>query len=78
MRNRLRALLLAGVALVTAAAPLPSRPVAAATRPSGGGLTATIRYTEYGIPHIVAKDYPGLGFGRHRLPTRHAPWPTGS
>ncbi|MEU9482709.1 penicillin acylase family protein [Streptomyces decoyicus] len=63
MRNRLRALVLAGVALVAAAAPLPPRPVAAATHPSGGGLTATIRYTEYGIPHIVAKDYPGLGFG---------------
>lgn len=22
-----------------------------------------IRYTEYGIPHIVAKDYANLGFG---------------
>ncbi|WP_373299905.1 penicillin acylase family protein, partial [Streptomyces albospinus] len=31
--------------------------------PSAGGLSAVIRYTEYGIPHIVAKDYPDLGFG---------------
>ncbi|MFG3506749.1 penicillin acylase family protein [Streptomyces sp. NPDC047821] len=31
--------------------------------PSGGGLSAVIRYTEYGIPHIVAKDYANLGFG---------------
>lgn len=63
MRNRLRALVLAGVALAAAAAPLPPRPVAAATHPPGGGPAATIRYTEYGIPHIIAKDYPGLGFG---------------
>ncbi|MEU0291527.1 penicillin acylase family protein [Streptomyces microflavus] len=34
-----------------------------ARHPSGGGLSATIRYTEYGIPHIVAKDYANLGFG---------------
>ena len=27
-------------------------------------LSATIRYTEYGIPHVVAKDYEGLGFGQ--------------
>jgi acyl-homoserine-lactone acylase len=31
--------------------------------PSAGRLSAEIRYTEYGIPHIVAKDYAGLGFG---------------
>ncbi|WP_055523768.1 penicillin acylase family protein [Streptomyces graminilatus] len=30
---------------------------------SHGGLSAVIRYTEYGIPHIVAKDYKNLGFG---------------
>ena len=34
-----------------------------ATHPSDGGLSAVIRYTEYGIPHIVAKDYANLGFG---------------
>ncbi|MFD7054919.1 penicillin acylase family protein [Streptomyces mirabilis] len=26
-------------------------------------LSATIRYTEYGIPHILANDYESLGFG---------------
>ncbi|MFE0516546.1 penicillin acylase family protein [Streptomyces sp. NPDC058964] len=31
--------------------------------PSQGGLSAVIRYTEYGIPHILAKDYTNLGFG---------------
>lgn len=34
-----------------------------AQRPSHGGLSATIRYTEYGIPHIRAHDYRSLGFG---------------
>ncbi len=28
-----------------------------------GGLEATIRTTSHGIPHIVASDFPGLGFG---------------
>jgi acyl-homoserine-lactone acylase len=28
------------------------------------GAAATIRYTEYGIPHIVASDYAGAGFGQ--------------
>ncbi|HWO67832.1 MAG TPA: penicillin acylase family protein [Umezawaea sp.] len=28
------------------------------------GLSATIRYTEYGIPHVVATDYRQLGFGQ--------------
>jgi acyl-homoserine-lactone acylase len=27
------------------------------------GYSATIRYTEYGVPHVLAGDYPGLGFG---------------
>ncbi|UNO38803.1 penicillin acylase family protein [Streptomyces sp. MST-110588] len=67
MRNRLRKLALAGVVLLTAAAPLPSGAAAAEARtrthPSADGLSAEIRYTEYGIPHIVAEDYPDLGFG---------------
>jgi len=39
-------------------------PLAAAEQADDRGLAATIRYTEYGIPHIVAKDYAGLGFGQ--------------
>lgn len=29
----------------------------------GRGLAADIRYTEYGIPHIKARDFAGLGYG---------------
>ncbi|MFB7847642.1 MULTISPECIES: penicillin acylase family protein [unclassified Streptomyces] len=66
LRNRLRLLAISGLALFTVSASLP--PAAAdgphrSHHPSGGGLSATIRYTEYGIPHIVAKDYANLGFG---------------
>ncbi|MFJ1549192.1 penicillin acylase family protein [Streptomyces sp. NPDC088246] len=65
LRNRLRLLAISGLALFTVSASLP--PAAAdgsrTQRPSGGGLSAVIRYTEYGIPHIVAKDYANLGFG---------------
>ncbi|GGN48194.1 penicillin amidase [Streptomyces albiflavescens] len=66
MRTRLRRFVVMAVALLTATASLPA---AAAQRqgrqehPSHGGLSAVIRYTEYGIPHIVAKDYANLGFG---------------
>ncbi|QHC22363.1 penicillin acylase family protein [Streptomyces sp. GS7] len=65
MRNRLRTLALAGVALLATAAPPPPGAAAAggSRYPSAGGLSAVIRFTEYGIPHIVAKDYPDLGFG---------------
>ncbi|MCM2415883.1 penicillin acylase family protein [Streptomyces sp. RKAG290] len=65
LRNRLRILAVSGLALFTVSASLP--PASALTtrthHPSGGGLSAVIRYTEYGIPHIVAKDYANLGFG---------------
>ncbi|MGK3092688.1 penicillin acylase family protein [Streptomyces sp. WAC01490] len=65
-RNRLRLFAVSGLALFTVSASLP--PAAAsgapeARHPSGGGLSATVRYTEFGIPHIVAKDYANLGFG---------------
>ncbi|MEV7731414.1 penicillin acylase family protein [Streptomyces sp. NPDC088921] len=66
MRTRLRRAVVAAVALVATAATLPA---AAAQNqqgqehPSHGGLSATIRYTEYGIPHILAKNYADLGFG---------------
>ncbi|GGR26888.1 penicillin acylase family protein [Streptomyces roseolus] len=32
-------------------------------RPSDRGLSAVIRYTEYGVPHILADGYADLGFG---------------
>ncbi|WP_055696428.1 penicillin acylase family protein [Streptomyces silaceus] len=67
MRNRTRRTAAVGITLLTAVALLPSSGAGAAVsrdaRPSGGGLHATIRYTEYGVPHILAKDYANLGFG---------------
>ncbi|MGY0021903.1 penicillin acylase family protein [Streptomyces sp. YJ-C3] len=68
MRTRLRQrrLMVVGTALLTALTATASLPSAAADRhdrPHGGGLSATIRYTEYGIPHVLAKDYANLGFG---------------
>ncbi|MFJ6699035.1 penicillin acylase family protein [Streptomyces sp. NPDC091272] len=67
LRTRTRTLAVTGIALLTAAATLSPTAVAGPRgqeqRPSGGGLSAVIRYTEYGIPHIVAKDYANLGFG---------------
>ncbi|MEU1278062.1 penicillin acylase family protein [Streptomyces sp. NPDC005805] len=64
-RTRIRPFALAGVALATVATAL-SPPAAADGRdrhPSGGGLSAVIRYTEYGVPHILARGYAELGFG---------------
>lgn len=67
MRTRLRQLVVSAVALFTASAVLPSATAAderaGGHHPSHGGLSAVIRYTEYGVPHIVAKDYANLGFG---------------
>ncbi|GHB01184.1 penicillin acylase family protein [Streptomyces chryseus] len=67
-RTRLRRLALTSIALVTAAAALPPATAGADDgsrdrHPSSGRLSALIRYTEYGVPHIVAKDYANLGFG---------------
>ncbi|MER6981975.1 penicillin acylase family protein, partial [Streptomyces carpinensis] len=64
--TRFRKLLVAAVALLTASGALPAAAAQQQGRqehPSHGGLSAVIRYTEYGIPHIVAKDYADLGFG---------------
>ncbi|MFD4523533.1 penicillin acylase family protein [Streptomyces sp. NPDC058470] len=66
MRTRLRRFAITAVTLLTAAASLPSAAAqqqGSQQHPSRGGLSAVIRYTEYGIPHIVAKDYANLGFG---------------
>ncbi|MYT68910.1 MULTISPECIES: penicillin acylase family protein [unclassified Streptomyces] len=66
IRPRQRRLAAVGTALLTvltAAAALPSAAADRPERPHGGGLSATIRYTEYGIPHIEAEDYTNLGFG---------------
>ncbi|MEV7995408.1 penicillin acylase family protein [Streptomyces sp. NPDC086077] len=67
MRIRLRRITLTAVALLTAATALPAAASPAQGRPeqhpSHGGLSAVIRYTEYGIPHILAGSYADLGFG---------------
>ncbi|MGW0865934.1 acylase [Streptomyces sp. NPDC002611] len=67
MRSRLRRLVLGATALFTAASALPAAAAPGQGRaeqhPSGDGLSAVIRYTEYGIPHIRAKNYADLGFG---------------
>ncbi|MCY0935616.1 penicillin acylase family protein [Streptomyces sp. H34-S4] len=63
-RPLLRRVALTGAALLAAASAIPE--AAAQDRgsgPSGGGLSAVIRYTENGIPHILARDYAHLGFG---------------
>ncbi|MFC7220214.1 penicillin acylase family protein [Streptomyces polyrhachis] len=61
-RSRTGRLLLFGLALLTAAFGLPAS-TAGAKSPQGGGYSAVIRYTEHGIPHIVAAGYADLGFG---------------
>ncbi|MGW7416827.1 penicillin acylase family protein [Streptomyces sp. NPDC054863] len=67
LRTRTRTLAVTGLALLTAAGTLAptaaADPRGAEQHPSGGNLSAVIRYTEYGIPHILAKDYADLGFG---------------
>lgn len=65
-RTRLRRPALTGAALAVVAT-LPGAAAADAGdrghHPSDRGLSAVVRYTEYGIPHIVGKDYANLGFG---------------
>lgn len=66
MRTRLRRLTVAAVALFTGATVLPAAAAQSQSRPdhpSSGRLSAVVRYTEYGIPHITAKSYAELGFG---------------
>src|SRR5918994_204172 len=42
-----------------------AKPESGKPKPGGGGdaLEATIRRDSHGIPHILADDYAGLGFG---------------
>ncbi|MFF1720678.1 penicillin acylase family protein [Streptomyces sviceus] len=66
MRTRPRRAVVTAVALFAAVGTLPAAAAQDQHRqehPSHGGLSATIRYTEYGIPHILAKNYADLGFG---------------
>ncbi|WP_246155246.1 penicillin acylase family protein [Saccharopolyspora hirsuta] len=59
LRGRRRAgRALAGVLVLVLTAFLGASQAAAT-----GTERATIRYTEYGIPHVVADDYAGLGYG---------------
>ncbi|MFE9631109.1 penicillin acylase family protein [Streptomyces sp. NPDC006463] len=63
-RPILRRVALTGAALLATTAAIPQASAAPIDRiPSGGGLSAVIRYTENGIPHIVGRDYAHLGFG---------------
>ncbi|MFC8764294.1 penicillin acylase family protein [Streptomyces sp. NPDC057193] len=67
LRTRLKHLALTGAALAVVTASLPGAAVADSGGrghpPSDRGLSAVIRYTEYGVPHILARDYANLGFG---------------
>ncbi|MFJ4715845.1 penicillin acylase family protein [Streptomyces sp. NPDC088785] len=62
-RRRLAAVGTALSTVLMAVLALPSAAADRPERPRGDGLSATIRYTEYGIPHIEAADYTNLGFG---------------
>ncbi|MFF7602899.1 penicillin acylase family protein [Streptomyces mirabilis] len=58
----------AALCLTSATVALAPAPSSAATGPGGetvaeGGHTAQISRTEYGIPHILARDFDGLGYG---------------
>ena len=63
MRLRMLTVIAAIAALVGSAAPaLASRPQGS-PGPAAGQLTAQIRYTTGGIPHILARNWEDLGFG---------------
>lgn len=74
MQRRTSRLLAAATLAIAAALPASAAVAAPAPRagdpggrtslkPTAGPLTATIRRTAYGIPHIEATDYASLGFG---------------
>ena len=60
MSRRRLALLLSAALTATLA---PAAVAAAPARSDRGGFDATIRETEYGIPHIAGKDYADVGYG---------------
>src|SRR5215471_10026860 len=63
MRFRILAVIAAIAAVAGSASPaLASRP-AESPGPAAGQLTAQIRYTTGGIPHILAHNWADLGFG---------------
>ena len=57
------AVLCAASSTTASAQATPSSPTAALARPAAGQLTAKIRYTTGGIPHILAYNWADLGFG---------------
>ncbi|MEV6578712.1 penicillin acylase family protein [Streptomyces sp. NPDC051582] len=59
---RLPAAAMAAVAVMSTMAAAGSPPAASAAAVQGPDKP-TIRYTEYGIPHIIASDWEGLGTG---------------
>jgi acyl-homoserine-lactone acylase len=66
MRLRAATVLAAVAALMAAVAPpaLASRLAAGPGRaPAAGGLSAQVRYTTGGVPHILAHGWASLGFG---------------
>src|SRR5579859_1294065 len=63
MRLRTLTVMAAIAALVSTAAPALAGQPPAGRGPAAGQLTAKIRYTTGGIPHILAKSWTGLGFG---------------
>lgn len=60
VRTALRA---GGVAIAAAAVAAGTVGPAASAEPRGGRYVATITRTEYGVPHVTAKDVPSAGFG---------------
>ncbi len=68
MVNLRLATLVAVIAACSSAAPPPSSPP---TPVADATYQATIRWTSYGIPHIVADDFAGLGFGQGYAFAKH-------
>ncbi|MFD5248017.1 penicillin acylase family protein [Amycolatopsis sp. NPDC058340] len=52
-----------GLVLLTAALAVSGLTTGVSSADELGRSRAVIRYTEYGIPHIAAKDFDGLGYG---------------